>query len=341
MKILAIDTTGFTTSISIVDNGRRVILLKNKCCFIKNRLWRDFVVELPIRHKENLLKIVKSQKINFNELDFLALSSKSGISNCLVIGEIFTYLLAQIYKKEVLGVDHILAHVYSCFLERDFQKIKYPILVFSASGSHSDIALIKNVNECEILTNEIKHINKDGVDVLVGIGKIFDHFSRRIGISTPFDFSVEKLDKICFLGDQNRYRFRKYYNGALTDMNFSGFLEKIMRFYEKNKKIKQKTFLNDVAASFQKTIIDIIVEKIIFLADKHSVAEIHLAGGVSCNGYLRTTIRRVLKDRIKTVCRFPKKKVYSLDNAAMVACLAYYQKKYNIKFKNFKPAITK
>jgi len=124
-------------------------------------------------------------------------------------------------------------------------------------------------------------------------------------------------------------------------LNFFDFLNSIDRFIKKQKKLSPK-IINDIAASFQESITEILAQKIFKLAQMKKVKEIHIAGGISENTYLESKLKKRIKEKkLSFVLRYPIKKEYRLDNAAMIGALAYYQEKYKIKFKNFKPNITK
>jgi len=210
-------------------------------------------------------------------------------------------------------------------------------LVFSASGSHSGFSFLKSVKRCEIIYNLVPQQNKGGIKAFIGIGKVFYQIGKRLEIINQADSNVDKLMEVASLGDPYKYDFTKYYKGDVLDLNFSGFMKSIDRFLKRQKKVPKE----EVAASFQESITEILFEKIIKLAGIKKVKEIHIAGGISENKYLEKKLKdRIKKEKLPFILRYPAKKEYRLDNAAMIGSLAYYQKKYNIKFINFKPQIT-
>ncbi len=339
MKILAIDTTGFSAGLAIVKDGNEVLMNKIGSGYVPNKLWSDFPYILPDQHIKFLIKNTK--KINWNEIDAIAVSADSGIYTCILAGVAIAETLSQCHKKQLIKVDHILSHLYSTWLERNHKDFQFPILVFSASGSHSDLSLLKDRKSCQTVFDTVPKKTKDEVSFFIGIGKIFYQVGKRLGLISSSEAGVDSLIKAASLGDANKFDFTKFYKGPLMDLNFFDFMESIISFAEKEKK-KNSQFINDVAASFQESIVQILSDKIFRIAEIKKAKEIHIAGGISMNKYLEKTLKqRIKKEKLPFTLRYPTKKNYRLDNAAMIGALAYYQKKYKIKFKNFKPSVTK
>ena len=253
-------------------------------------------------------------------------------------------VLANCYQKPLIEVDHILAHLYSTWLERDFNNFQFPILIFSASGSHSDFSLLENKKKCRVIYDTVPRQDKGEIKVFIGIGKIFYQMGKRLGIITSSDSGVSKLIKAISQGDPYKFNFIKYYQGPLLDLNFSDFMDSIDAFLKKEEKSSKLSFrfIKDVAASFQESINEILSNKIMEIAKIKKAREIHIAGGISENKHLEKKLKdQIKKEKLPFILRYPVKKGYRLDNAAMIGCLAYYQKKHNIKFTNFKPSITR
>jgi len=346
MLILAIDTTGFSASIALVKNGKEVLFNKIHSGFIPKKNWWDFPYLLPAHHQKflinNLEKTLKEKKISWKDIDAIAVSANSGIYTCILVGVSIAKILANCYKKSLIEVDHILAHIYSAWLERNFVDFRFPILVFSASGSHSDFSLLKNKKSCEIIYNTVSRQMKRKVRVFVGIGRVFQTIGKSLGTvkSTDKTTSIKKTIEAMNKGNPFKFNFTKYYKGKLQDLNFFDFMNSINKFIKKKKQLSSE-LINDIAASFQESITEILVDKIIKLAGIKKAKEIHIVGGISENKYLEKKLKdRIKKEKLPFILRYPVKKKYRLDNAAMIGALAYYQEKYNIKFINFKPKIT-
>ncbi len=350
MLILSIDTTGFTASFALVKDGIRVLLNKNSSGFIPFKRWDEFPYLLPDCHRKFLLKNIeltlKKKDIKWKDIDAIAVSANSGIYSCILAGKTIAYTLAKIYNKPLIEVDHILAHNYSSWLATKPEKFSFPVLVFSASGSHSDFALLKNIKSFQSFSNEIEKANWGGVETFIGVGKIFRIAGKSLGLIKPQDktpdVSIKRLIKAMDSGNSSFFDFTTFYKGKLFDLNFSSLLSVLDELLIKEKKKKgrlSKSFINNMAASFQESINNILSDKIIKLAKTKKVKEIHVCGGLSENKHLKKKLKKKIEGEI--LLRYPIKKEYRLDNAAMIGCLAFYQQKYNIKFKNFKPSITK
>jgi len=332
MLILAVDTTGFNSSMALVKDGRKVLFNKISSGFIPNKYWQDFPYLLPEHHQKFLIKNIKD--IKWGNVDAIAVSANSGIYTCILVGLSITKILAHCYKKPLIEVDHILAHLYSTWLEKDPNDFQFPILVFSASGSHSDFSLLKNKKECEIIYDTVPKQDKGEIKVFLGIGKIFYQMGKRLGIITSADSDIKKLTKAASQGNPYKFNFIKYYKKPLLDLNFSDFMNSIDKFINKGS-------VNDIAASFQESINEILSDKIIKLAKIKKAKEIHIVGGISENKHLEKKLKeRIKKEKLPFILRYPVKQEYRLDNAAMIGCLAYYKQKYKIKFINFSPKIT-
>jgi len=334
MLILSIDTTGFSSSIALVKDSEEVVFNKTSSGFVSGKNWWDFPYLLPSFHQEFILKNI--DKINWKEIDAIAVSANSGIYNCIIVGTSIAYALGKTYQKPIIEVDHLLAHIYSSWLERNPNNFQFPVLVFSASGSHSDFALIKNEKECRILYGVVPKQDRGGVETFLGIGKVFYQFGRALKIITPNDAGIDRLTKAALKGSPGKFDFIKYYKGELLDLNFSNFMDSIVKFYQKKRK-PSKQFISDVAASFQESITEILANKILKTAQVKKAREIHIAGGLSMNKYLE----KKLRNKSPIIIRYPVKKEYRLDNAAMIGALAYYMKRYKIVFRGFQSNITK
>jgi len=349
MLILAIDTTGFSASIALVRDGKEVLFNKISSGYVSDKHWKDFPYILPAHHQrfliDNLEKTLKQKKISWKNIDAIAVSANSGIYTCILVGVSVAYTLGKIYKKPVIEIDHILAHLYSTWLEKNPENLRFPILVFSASGSHSDFSLLKSKKKCRVIYDTVPRQDKGEIKIFIGIGKIFYQMGKRLGIITSADSGVSKLMKAISQGDPYKFNFAKYYQEPVLDLNFSDFINSIDVFLKKQEKKSVKLssqFIKDVAASFQESINEVLSNKIIKIAKIKKAKEIHITGGISENKHLEKRLKgKIKKGRLSFVLRYPVKKGYRLDNAAMIGCLAYYQKKYNIKFTNFKPSITK
>lgn len=350
MLILAIDTTGFSASLALVRDGQEVLFHKIDPGFVPKKTWDDFVLTLPNHHQKFLLNSFKNlfRRFDWKKIDAIAVSAYSGIHNCILVGLATAETLAYCHKKPLVKVDHILAHIYSPWLEKNPNDFQFPILAFSSSGSHSNFSLLKTPKICEVIYDEVPQEVKGKVKTVIGIGKIFYQMGRELDIITPSDETIKgslnKLIKMMSQGNPHKFEFTDYYKGALFNFDFTDFMKKISKIIKQKKNRRgelNEKLKKDMAASFQESITEILTNKILKLAEIKKVNEIYITGGISENNYLKRKLERKIKqERLSLILRYPLKKEYRLDNAAMIGALAYYQQKYNIKFVNFKPNIT-
>lgn len=349
MNIIAIDTTGFNTSIACVSNGKDVIFNLVQNHDVAEYKWQEYLLELPQYHHDFLLKnidkILQEHKLGWDDIDAIAVSAYSGIYNCVLVGHTIATALAHAHKIPIIEIDHILAHAYSTWLERDINNFNFPLLVFTASGSHSDFSHLSDKNSYQLIYNTIPTESGDGAQRFIGIGKLFYQFSSLLFPENKGKEAFTKLIGILAKGDKDKLGFRKFYEGAIFDLDFTIFMERIAEYIYAQKKSKQglsSSKKQEIALSWQATLVDILCEKIIYLAHMLGVKEVHIAGGISVNTYFKQVLRQRLQDEIPGVyLRLPVKKSYSFDNAAMIGILAYWQSKLNINLSSYKPIVTK
>jgi N6-L-threonylcarbamoyladenine synthase len=349
MKILAIDTVGYGASVAITENNR-VLFSKTASFPVSFPLsggLDDVLNDLPQLHQKSILNLVedsfKKTKLDWEDIGAVAASAYSGIYHCVLAGLATASALSHFHRKSFLIADHLLAHAYSCWIERNSQEFRFPILVFSASGSHSGFYLITGLDECKVIYDRVPKETVGNTETFIGIGKLFDKIGRRLNI-TSSESDIKKVLVIMSKGNSHKYDFVSGYSGGLFDFDFSELMlmvDKLIWRQERESKINPR-FIGDIAASFQESLCEILSRKIIEIAGIIRVREVHICGGISNNDYLRKKLKRkIAKEKLSFNLCYPLKKEYGLDNAAMIGALAHYQQKYKIKFVNFKPQITR
>lgn len=345
MKILGIDTTGFSTSIALVEDGNNVLFNYTEPAYKLNKEWKDMVVELPRCHFlffwEKFEKILDNHNINLEDVDAIAFSGGSGIDSCLRVGDCFATAYAKDNSIPSINVDHILAHMYSTWIREGIEKFTFPILSFSSSGSHNNLALISSFDFCRIMDTELQKEKNEDLNFYVGIGKYFYRVSKLLSRQADEKKAGDWKSFLDMMkkGDPKKYDFKKFHKNQLS-FNLSDFFTEVKKFIE-TKKTMSSEMQNNIAASFQDAVAEIVSDKLLFLAKTMKVNELHFSGGISMNIYIEKVVREKFKREMPDlVVRYPKTE-YRLDNAAMIASLAYYQEKYKIKFQGFKPIITK
>ena len=275
------------------------------------------VPELASRtHQQNIIPVVtkalKDASVDITDIDAVAFTRGPGLMGSLLVGTSFAKGFALARDLPLIEVNHLHAHVLAHFIkenEDDDNQPSFPFLCLLVSGGNSQIIIVKDHLNMEIIGQTIDD----------AAGEAFDKCAKIMGLPYP---GGPLIDKYAKEGDPNRFRFNKPkikdYNYSFSGLktSFLYFLRDEMRknsdFIEKNK--------NDLCASLQKTIVDILMDKLIKASKDTGIKQIALAGGVSANSGLRETIQQN-KEWVTFIPKFS----YTTDNAAMIAITGYYK----------------
>ena len=312
MIVLGIETSCDETAVSVCENGK---ILSN---IVGSQLIHsDFggvVPEIASREHERLLndltiKAIKSAKIRMNAIDGVAVTNGPGLAGALLTGVSFAKGLAIGLGVDIVSINHLEAHIIANLLDRD--DIEYPFLCLLVSGGHTQLWLIKKMENYTLLGE-----TRDDA-----AGEAFDKGARILGLGYPGGPEIEK----CALnGNCNLVEFpRAFINSQNIEFSFSG-LKTSLLYYMDSFKETHKCTLNDVAASYQSAIIDCLVAKMELAIKTTGVNTISIAGGVAKNKFLRQSIDKNLSN--KNII-FPDLK-YCTDNAAMISYLG--EKKFQM-----------
>lgn len=326
--IFAIETSCDETSASILeDNAVLSNIISSQ--FFHNK-YGGIVPELASRaHIQSISGIVNSAfekaGINKDEITLCAATQGPGLIGSLLVG--FNYAKGFAISKNIpfLGINHIEAHLFSCFIGKE--EIEFPFISLVVSGGHTILFLVESYTSYKIL----------GETQDDAAGEAFDKVAKMMGLEYPGGPLIDTLAKE---GNENFHSFpvprskeNKY------DFSFSGIKTSVLYFLKKNFKNNEPVPVNDVAASFQKAVINSLVEKTMLAAKDYNVKNIAVSGGVSANSKLRAEFTKFNEKGFNAY--FPEK-IYSTDNAAMIGYTAYLKNKYSdiSKFNNsiFEPA---
>lgn len=330
MNILGIETSCDETAAAIVKDGTAVLSNTIASQIDLHKKTGGVVPEVAAR--EHIIKIIPvieetftKAGINWNDIDAIAAVPGPGLISALLTGTLTASTLSLIKEKPLIPVNHILAHIYGNWLDRT-EEFKFPILILTVSGGHNDLILMKDHSEFELLGQ-----TRDDA-----AGEAFDKVAKLLGLGYPGGPAIQKAAKE---GNDLAYDLPiAKFNEETLDFSFSGLKTAVLygveREYGANfdpEKLK-KDFVCNMAASFQKTVVETLVERLAYATDKFRPAEVHLAGGVSANELLRKKATEKLGE-----IKFPLRLSYCTDNAAMVASCAYYMfQKESAKYKTWK-----
>tara|TARA_B000000437_G_C11689893_1_gene322398 strand:- start:2841 stop:3845 length:1005 start_codon:yes stop_codon:yes gene_type:complete len=310
--ILAIETSCDDTSAAIAIDG----IVKSNIIISQgiHSKHGGVVPEISSReHLKNIILVIKealrSAKIEKNDLNAISFTVGPGLLGSLLVGCSFAKSLSFALNIPLIGVDHMKAHVLSNFIDEPIPN--FPFICLTVSGGHTQLVLVKDFLNMDIIGETLDD----------AVGEAFDKSAKILGIEYPGGPIIDKISKN---GDPLKYKFSK---PRISDLNFSfsGIKTSILYFVksemEKDPMFVEKN-LNDIAASIQYSLVEILKEKLIKAANKYKISNIAIAGGVSANSLLRKEI-----DKLKSIYNwktFIPKIEYCTDNAAMIAIAAHY-----------------
>lgn len=320
--ILGIESSCDDTSAAILKNE---LVLSNVIANQKvHQSFGGVVPELASRaHQQNIIPVVdqaiKLAQINLKDIDAIAFTRGPGLLGSLLVGTSFAKSLALSLNIPIIDVNHMQAHILALFirLDENYSPPEFPFLCLTVSGGHTQIVLVKSAFEMEILGETIDD----------AAGEAFDKTAKILGLPYP---GGPLIDKYAQLGNENKFSFTHPKAGELN-YSFSGLKTNILYFLRDETK-KNENFisenLNDLCASIQKCIIDILMINIDKALKLKNVKGIAIAGGVSANSKLRIAIVEMAnKHKIKS--HIPPFQ-FCTDNAAMIAMAGQflYQEKH-------------
>ncbi|HQC04229.1 MAG TPA: tRNA (adenosine(37)-N6)-threonylcarbamoyltransferase complex transferase subunit TsaD [Paludibacteraceae bacterium] len=317
ITILGIESSCDDTSAAVIQNG---VLLSN---VIANQsvheMYGGVVPELASRaHQKNIIPVVsealRRSGIDKSQLSAVAFTRGPGLMGSLLVGTSFAKSFAQALGIPIIDVNHLQAHILAHFIKEpdvEHKHPKFPFICLLVSGGNSQIVLVKSYNEMEIIGQTIDD----------AAGEAFDKCSKVMGLPYPGGPFVDKLAK---QGNPMAFSFSKPHIAGY-DYSFSG-LKTSFLYFLRDKQAENPNFIvenkADLCASLQKTIIDILMDKLVKAVKVLKVKEVALAGGVSANSGLR---ERMLTYERRGWNVYLPKPAFTTDNAAMVAITGYYK----------------
>jgi len=312
--ILGIETSCDETSAAIIANGNIIMSNIISSQIPVHQKFGGVVPEIASRKHVELIGMVIQEalneaKVTFSDLDAVAVTYGPGLVGALLVGVSAAKALAYSLEKPLIGVNHIESHIYANFLEGPSPKL--PAVCLVVSGGHTDLVYLED-HGC------FRLIGRTRDDAA---GEAFDKMARAVGLGYPGGPLVEKL---ALEGDSEAIDFpRAYLEAESLDFSFSGLKSSVLNYLNRAAMKGENVNRADLAAGFQKAVVDVLVDKALAAAGRYNTRTILLAGGVAANSRLR----RELTDRANEagiIVRYPAP-VFCTDNAAMVACAGYYK----------------
>lgn len=326
--ILAIESSCDDTSCAIMCND--FVLANITANQNIHGQYGGVIPELASRdHQKNIVPVVdaalKKANVKLNEINAIAVTIGPGLMGSLLVGLSFAKSLALALNIPIIEVNHMQGHILAHFIKSNNIEIpltadaknvtafpEFPFLCLTVSGGHTQLVKVSDYLEFEIIGQTIDD----------AVGEAFDKAAKILGLPYP---GGPLIDKYAVTGDKNKFKF-PHTNVPGYDYSFSGIKTSFLYFIQ-NENQKNKDFirenLNDICASYQKHLIQVLLKKVIGALKDTGIKYLAIAGGVSANSLLREEIKSLGKDlRVKT---FIPEFEYCTDNAAMIGITGYYK----------------
>ena len=312
--ILAIESSCDDTAAAVLNNDK---VLSN---VVANQLihnqYGGVVPELASRaHQQNIVPVIdaalRKANITKEQLSAIAFTQGPGLMGSLLVGSSFAKSLSLALNIPLIAVNHMQAHILAHFIDEEgFDKPTFPFLALTISGGHTQIVKVNDFFDMEII----------GETTDDAVGEAFDKSAKILGLPYP---GGPLIDKYAQMGNPKAFAFTKPKVPGL-DFSFSGLKTAILYFIQKNK-LENPNFIeenrDDICASIQGTIIDILMDKLKMAVKETGIKQIAIGGGVSANSGIRNTLKESeTKYGWKT---YIPKFEYTTDNAAMIGIVGY------------------
>lgn len=312
--ILAVESSCDETSVAIVRNGNEILSNIVASQINSHKRFGGVVPEVASRHHVEQITLcieeaMTEAKVTVEELSAVAVTYGPGLVGSLLIGISAAKAFAWANHLPLIPVNHMAGHIYAARFEKPF---KFPLLALLVSGGHTELVYMQEDGDYEI----IGETRDDAA------GEAYDKVGRVLGLSYP---SGKEIDQLAHQG-QDAYHFpRAMIHENNYDFSFSGLKSAFINLVHNAEQRGEKLDKNDLAASFQASVIDVLVNKTIRACQEYPVKQLIIAGGVAANQGLRETLEQTLTETLPEIelCIPPLR--LCGDNAAMIGAAAHVE----------------
>lgn len=312
--ILAIESSCDETAAAVVKNGREVLSNIISSQIEIHKSYGGVVPEIASRkHIEKINQVIEEAllkaEVTLDDIDAIGVTYGPGLVGALLVGVAEAKAIAYAKNIPLVGVHHIEGHISANFIEN--KELEPPFVCLVVSGGHTHLVCVKDYGEYEI----IGRTRDDAA------GEAFDKVARAIGLGYP---GGPKIDKLSKEGNAEAITFPKaHISDAPYDFSFSGVKSAVLN-YINGCQMKGETFNRaDIAASFQKSVTDVLVENAMRAVDEYGLKKFAIAGGVASNSTLRAAMKKACEE--KNIEFYYPSPIFCTDNAAMIGVAAYYE----------------
>lgn len=309
-RILAIETSCDETSAAVVENGAATLSNVIASQTDLHAQYGGVFPEVASRKHIEVIYAVINRAMNeaylgYDDLDCIAVTRGPGLVGSLLVGMNVAKGLALGRRKPLLGINHIEGHIYSLWLTEHAADIRFPVLTLVVSGGHTELYLMSDHGRYQHLGGTLDD----------AAGEAFDKVGRLLGLPYPGGPSIDHAARA---GNPNAFKFPRAVADDSFNFSFSGLKTAVLRATKRYE--PDRLPVNDLAASFQAAVVDVLVRKTAQAAQAHQVTAVHMAGGVSANSWLR----QEMSAQLDLPVRYPPP-ILCTDNAAMIAAAAHWR----------------
>lgn len=314
---LALETSCDETSAAVVANGRTILANIISSQVPTHQKFGGVVPEIASRkHIENVIPVIEQALseagTTLADIDAIGVTYGPGLVGALLVGVATAKTLAFALNKPLIGVNHLEGHIFANFLAH--KELQPPFVALVVSGGHTSLIHLKDYNELVLLGQ-----TRDDA-----AGEAFDKIARVMNFPYP---GGPHIDNAAKQGNPQAIAFPRAFAVQEGEnkfaFSFSGLKSAVLNYLNSAKQREETVSIPDVAASFQAAVVDVLVMKTIMAAEQVGVDKIVLAGGVAANSSLQSEMAARTTERGFKLFYPPA--VLCTDNAAMIACRAYYQ----------------
>ncbi|MBN2299956.1 MAG: tRNA (adenosine(37)-N6)-threonylcarbamoyltransferase complex transferase subunit TsaD [Acholeplasmataceae bacterium] len=310
MIILSVESSCDETSVAILEDGKKVLSHIVLSQMDIHAIYGGVVPEIASRnHVVHMTRVFEQAlleaKIDVSDINLVAVTKGPGLIGSLLVGINAATSFAYANQLPLIGVNHLIGHIYAANIEHD---LKFPALALLVSGGHTELIYMKDHMEFQLL----------GTTQDDAVGEAYDKVARTLGLPYP---GGPVVDKLAALGEDTYHLPRSFLDKTAYNFSFSGLKSAVINLVHNAEQRNEEIRINDVCASFQASVLDVLIEKTRIAAQAYQVKQIIVAGGVAANKGLR---KRIFAEIPNIEIVIPSMK-YCTDNAAMIAAAAFYQ----------------
>ena len=311
MLVLGVESSCDETSVAIVRDGKEVLSNVILTQIDIHKKFGGVVPEVASRHHVYNVSMVFKEafaKANVKEedIDLVAVTEGPGLIGSLLVGINAAKTFAYIYNKPIIGVNHLAGHIYANQIEHEME---FPLIALLVSGGNTELVYMKDHFDFEIIGETLDD----------AVGEAYDKVARVLNLSYP---GGPEVDKRAALGKDTYKLPRVMLNHDDYNFSFSGLKSAVINLVHNLHQRNEEVDVNNMCASFQSSVIDVLVNKTLKAVNEYNAKMLVVAGGVSANKGLKNALEKVVPCKLS----IPSIK-YCTDNAAMIAACGYYQYK--------------